>query len=432
MIIVDTSLKKREKEGRILKVGMIGAGEMAKGMINQIMKYTPGMTVAATYNRTPQRAVEVYNALQIDSYLVTDELEKANHAISRGISVITGDIDLFLKLDQVEVIVESTGAIAFGAETILKAFANGKHVLSFNAELDSTLGPILYQKAKQAGVKYALGDGDQPGVTMNLYRYVKGMGFEPLVCGNVKGMLDYHRTPATQKKFADSWGMAPEMATNFADGTKVAFEQSCIANATGMGVAKRGMLGYESTDHVDNLTHLFDIDQLREWGGIVEYIVGAKPSPGVFVYAAAKDPYSIKYLKYGKLGDGPLYSFYVPYHLLFFDIASSICRLIDFDDPVIVPLNGPMVDVVTVAKCDLNPGDLIDGIGGFKSYGLCENHREVIQSSLLPMGLSEGCKIKSSIPKDTCITYNDVEIPKDRLIDQLLIEQLKINQPFRC
>jgi len=423
MIIIDTSLKEREREGRILKVGMIGCGEMAKGMINQIMHYTPGMTIAATYNRTPERAVDAYKALKIDNYVVTDNLVKANQAISNGNSVITGDMDLFLNLGDVEVVVESTGAIEFGAVTILKAFEKGKHVLSFNAELDSTLGPISFQKAKQAGVKYALGDGDQPGVTMNLFRYVKGMGFEPLVCGNVKGMLDYYRTPATQKGFADSWGMLPEMATNFADGTKVAFEQSCIANATGMQVAKRGMFGYESTDHVDNLTHLYDVDQLREWGGIVEFIVGAKPGPGVFVYAAAKDPYSVKYLKYGKLGEGPLYSFYQPYHLLFFDIASSIARLIDFDDPVIVPLGASIVDVVATAKTDLFPGDNLDGIGGFKTYGLCENHSVVSEENLLTMGLSEGCRITKAVAKDSVIRYEDVEIPKGRLIDQLMLEQ---------
>jgi predicted homoserine dehydrogenase-like protein len=427
MIIVDTSLKKREREGRILKVGMIGCGEMAKGMINQIMHYTPGMTVAATYNRTPERAVDVYKSLKIDNYVVTDNLAKANQAICNGKSVITGDMDIFLSLGDVEVVVESTGAIEFGAVTILKAFDKGKHVLSFNAELDSTLGPILFQKAKLAGVKYALGDGDQPGVTMNLFRYIKGMGFEPLVCGNIKGMLDYYRTPATQKGFADSWGMLPEMATNFADGTKVAFEQSCIANATGMQVAKRGMLGYESTDHVDNLTHLYDVDQLREWGGIVEYIVGAKPGPGVFVYAAAKDPYSVKYLKYGKLGEGPLYSFYQPYHLLFFDIASSITRLIDFDDPVIVPLGASIVDVVTTAKTDLFPGDRLDGIGGFKTYGLCENHSVVIEENLLTMGLSEGCRIVKPVTKDSVITYGDIDVPKGRLIDQLIVEQQNLN-----
>jgi len=155
-------------------------------------------------------------------------------------------------------------------------------------------------------------------------------------------------------------------------------------------------------------------------------VIGSKPSPGVFVYAAAKDPYSEKYLKYGKLGNGPLYSFYVPFHLLFFDIASSIARLIDFDDPVIVPLKGPVVDVITVAKTDLNPGDQLDGIGGFKSYGLCENHNIVVKENLLPMGLSEDCILKYAIKKDDPITWDDVIIPDGRLIDVLWNEQLKL------
>jgi predicted homoserine dehydrogenase-like protein len=282
----------------------------------------------------------------------------------------------------------------------------------------------LYKKAKEQGVKYALGDGDQPGVTMNLYRYVKSMGFTPLVCGNIKGMQDRYRTPKTQEAFAATWGMNPVMATNFADGTKISFEQSCIANGTGMKIAQRGMLGFESTDHVDKLTGLFDVEKLKELGGIVDYIVGAQPSPGVFVYATTDDAFSKKYLKYGKLGDGPLYCFYQPYHLLFFDIASSICRLIDFDDGVLVPLNGSVVDVITVAKTDLHPGDLLDGIGGFKSYGLCENHDQAITENLLPMGLSEGCVIKNRVLKDQVLTYDDVILPPNRLCDKLRAEQV--------
>lgn len=351
---------------------------------------------------------------------------KLKKAISNGECVITNHIDLLCDLNSIEVVVESTGAIEFGADTILRAFKSNKHVLSFNAELDSTLGPILNKKAKEFGVKYALGDGDQPGVTMNLYRYVKSLGFTPLVCGNIKGLQDRYRTPETQKGFAASWGMSPVMATNFADGTKISFEQSCIANGTGMKVAQRGMLGYESTAHVDDLTHLFDLEKLIELGGIVDYVVGPKPSPGVFVYATTDDPYSKKYLKYGKLGDGPLYSFYQPYHLLFFDIAASICRLIDFDDCVLAPLGGPVVDVITVAKKDLQPGDILDGVGGFLSYGLCENHQQVVEENLLPMGISEGCVVNRFIAKDEAITYADVQLPEGRLIDQLMEEQLSM------
>jgi predicted homoserine dehydrogenase-like protein len=423
MILIDTALQKRERLGNPIKVGMIGSGEMGKGMINQIENFAPGMKVSATYGRETPKVEIVYHELGITDYLVTNEVRIANEAVAQGKSVITSDIDVLMQINDLDVLVEATGAIDFAAEALLKAFTHKKNVLSFNAELDSTLGPILLQKAKDNGVKYALGDGDQPGVTMNLYRYVKTMGFEPLLCGNIKGMQDRYRTPETQKAFAASWGMNPYMATNFADGTKISFEQSCIANATGMKVAQRGMIGHQSTDHVDKLTHLFDVDKLRELGGIVDYVVGAQPAPGVFIYAASNDPISIKYLKYGKLGEGPLYSFYVPYHLLFFDIASSICRLIDFDDPVIIPKAGSVVDVVTTAKTDLNPGDILDGIGGFKSYGLCDNHAVVTSENLLPMGLSHNCIVTRPVKKDQVITYDDVQIPKERLIDHLMKEQ---------
>jgi predicted homoserine dehydrogenase-like protein len=429
MILIDTALQNRERLGNPIKVGMIGSGEMGKGMINQIENFTPGMKVSATYGRETLKVEKVYHELGINDYLVTNDLNTANEAVAQGKSVITSEIDVFVQIDDLDVLVEATGAIDFAVEAILKAYTHKKNVLSFNAELDSTLGPILLQKAKDHGVRYALGDGDQPGVTMNLYRYVKMMGFEPLVCGNIKGMQDRYRTPETQKAFAASWGMNPYMATNFADGTKISFEQSCIANATGMKVAHRGMIGHQSTEHVDKLTHLFDVDKLREMGGIVDYIVGAQPAPGVFVYAASDNPISVKYLKYGKLGEGPLYCFYVPFHLLFFDIASSISRLIDFNDPVIVPKAGSVVDVVTTAKTDLKPGDILDGIGGFKSYGLCDNHSVVVSEKLLPMGLSHNCIMTRPVKKDQVITYDDVQIPEGRLIDQLMEEQNTLFQP---
>ncbi len=423
MLIVDEKLRERAREERPIRVGIVGAGEMGKGMINQIARHTPGMVVAATYSRTVEKVRAAYAIAGINNYIETDRPAKAREAVLAGRSVITTDIDLLCESELLDVLVEVTGTIAFGARVVLKAFAAGLNVLSFNAELDSTFGPILRERAEVAGVEYALGDGDQPGVTMNLYRYVRGMGFEPLLCGNIKGLEDHYRTPATQKEFANHWGMNPEMATNFADGTKVSFEQSCIANATGMRVAKRGMLGYKSNDHVDNLAGLYDVEELRALGGIVDYVVGAKPGPGVFVYATTSDPLAVKYLTYGKMGDGPLYSFYLPYHLLFFDIASSICRLIDFDDPVIVARAGPVVDVVAAAKCDLKPGDRIDGIGGFKTYGLCENHPMVLSEELVPMGLAEGARVVRKVSKGEVLTWNDVEIDSERFIDKLMKEQ---------
>lgn len=416
MIIVDEALKKREQSNNPIKVAITGAGAMGSGMVNQISRHTPGMLVAVLFNRTIEKAISAFETAGVKNFVHGEDLKVAQEAINSGKPVITENIDLLLELQGLDIMIETTGTIEFALKAILNAFDKGLHVLSFNAELDSAFGPYLKKMAEEKGVRYSLGDGDQPGVTMNLYRYVKSMGFEPLLCGNIKGLQDHYRNPDTQKGFAAEWGMSPEMVTSFADGSKISFEQSCIANATGMKVAKRGMLGYHTSDHIDEIKDLYSVDQLRELGGIVDYVIGAKPSPGVFIYAATDDPTSVKFLNYGKLGRGPLYSFYIPYHLLFFDIASSVCRLIDFNDPVIVPKNGPIVDVVAAAKVTLNEGDLMDGIGGFKSYGVCENHDIASRERLLPMALAGGCRINRKVNRDQILTIDDVEIDNNSLL----------------
>ncbi|MER3587649.1 MAG: NAD(P)-dependent oxidoreductase, partial [Mastigocladus sp. ERB_26_1] len=241
----------------------------------------------------------------------------------------------------------------------------------------------------------------------------------PLLCGNIKGLQDPYRNPTTQEAFAKRWGQKAHMVTSFADGTKISFEQAIVANATGMKVAKRGMLGYNFDGHVDEMTKMYDVDQLKELGGIVDYVVGAKPGPGVFVFATHDDPKQRHYLNLYKLGEGPLYSFYTPYHLCHFEVPLSVARAVLFQDYVLSPLGAPIVDVVTTAKIDLKAGETLDGIG----YGQCENSHVVQERNLLPMGLAEGCRLKRDIPKDQVLTYDDVELPEGRLCDKLRVEQ---------
>lgn len=422
-MLVDAFLKKREAANNPIKVAVIGAGEMGKGLINQIHKHTPGMEVSVTYSRNLEKALDCYKIAGIDNYRIVENLAELQDALNMGISAITQNIDILIESDDLSLLVDMTGSMEFSTQLTYDAIKNNRNILSFNAELDATIGPILKHMAVGKGVKYSIAEGDQPGCTMNLYRFVKNMGFEPLVCGNIKGMLDHYRNPDTQEGFAKSWGMSPYMATNFADGTKVAFEQACIANATGMKVGKRGMYGFESTEHVDNLTHLYDVDELRRLGGVVDFIVGAKPGPGVFVYATTDDPHKVKYLEYGKLGKGPLYNFYIPYHLLFFEIPMSIVRMVDLDDDICSAKAGPMVEVLAKAKVDLKKGDVLDEIGGFKTFGICENADIARQENLLPMGLVKGAVLKRDIPKDQIITFDDVICEEDKLIMKLWKEQ---------
>jgi predicted homoserine dehydrogenase-like protein len=294
-----------------------------------------------------------------------------------------------------------------------------------NAEVDGTLGPILKTYADRAGVVLTNADGDQPGVQMNLYRFVRGLGVKPVLAGNIKGLHDPYRTPTTQAEFAARWGQSPHMVTSFADGTKISFEQAIVANATGMSVARRGMQGpeVEVGTPIEEAASQFDVDELTAGHGIVDYVVGATPSPGVFVLGTHDNPLQRHYLNLYKLGEGPLYCFYTPYHLCHFEVPNTVARAVLLGDATIAPIGPPRVDVIAAAKTDLAAGDTLDGLGGYLTYGLAENSDLVAAEALLPIGLAEGCRLTRSISRDQVLTYDDVEVPQGRLSDRLRVEQ---------
>lgn len=423
MILVDTALKRRAAENNPIRVGMVGVGFIGRAAVCQLLNDVPGMTLVAVANRTPSKAADAYAVAGRDDAVTVETQGALDDAIAAGKPVVTADYTLLCQSDQVDVILELTGAITYGAEVALAAYAGGKHFVTMNAELDATAGPIMRQKANEAGVIYTVSDGDQPGVQMNLFRFVKTMGLTPLVCGNIKGMLDLYRTPETQKGFAAQWGQTPEMVTSFADGTKIAFEQAIVANATGMCVAERGMSGPEHKGQIDSLVDFYDVDQLKELGGVVDYALGSTPSPGVYVFAAHDDERHHLLLDYAKLGKGPLYSYYVPYHLYHFEVPISISRVVDFNDTVLATEGPIRVEVIATAKRDLKAGEEIDGLGGFMTYGECENVWVSDPEGLLPMGIAEGCVLVRDVPKDAAIKLSDVTLPEGRLIDQLRAEQ---------
>ena len=424
MIIVDRALQERERSGRPVRVGMIGAGAMGRAITNQIVNAVPGMRLVAISNRHPEAAVRAYIEAGIRDVATVDTVTGLERAIAAGRAAVTDDPALLCRAGPIDALIEVTGSIDFAAGVVLDGIAHGKDIVLMNAELDGTVGPILQVYADRAGVILTACDGDQPGVQMNLYRFVKGLGLTPLLCGNIKGLQDHYRNPTTQEGYATRWGLSPQMATSFADGTKISFEQAIVANGTGMRVAQRGMLGYEVSGHVDELTGRYDVDRLRELGGIVDYVVGAKPAPGVFVFGTHDDPKQRHFLNLYRLGEGPLYSFYAPYHLCHFEVPISVARAVLLKDRVLAPLGGPMVEVITTAKVDLEAGQVLDGIGFYMTYGQCENAEIVQAEQLLPMGVAEGCRLKRDIGKDQVISYQDVEVPRERLVDRLRAEQV--------
>lgn len=417
MIIVDTALEARHAAGRPVVFGLYGAGFMSRGIANQ-MRYLRGIRLGGICNRTVANAVALCVEAGLDHEIVTTPAG-VDAAVAAGKVAVTDDPEVLAAATTPECLVEATGHVEYGARVALAAIAHRKHLVLMNAELDGTVGPLLKVLADEAGVIITGCDGDQPAVQINLLRFVRQLGLVPRVCGNIKGLQDRYRNPTTQAGFARQWGQTPGMVTSFADGTKISFEQAIVANATGMKVAQRGMIGLEHRGHVDDLTTQYDLDRIRELGGIVEYVVGAQPSPGVYVFAEAHDSTQAHYLNYGKLGPGPLYSFYVPYHLTVFEVPLSVARVVLFGDAPIAPAGPPQVEVVTLAKTDIAAGQEIDGLGGYLTYGMCENAADARAAALLPIGLAEGCRVRRDIPRDAPLTFADVELPAGTVVHDL-------------
>jgi predicted homoserine dehydrogenase-like protein len=424
VILVDSALRRRAAEGRPVRVALVGAGFMGRGLVNQVVNSVPGMELVAIANRTLGNGERAFREAGVADWEVVDDGQGVDKAVARGVPAVTEDFRAVCEATTVDAIVEATGAVEYGCRVVLAAIRGGKHVVLMNAEVDATVGYVLSRQAADAGVVLTGCDGDQPGVQMNLVRFVQGIGLTPLVCGNIKGLQDPYRTPETQAAFAARWGQDPRMVTSFADGTKISIEQATVANATGMTVSRRGMRGGDFPGHVDELVTHYDVAELRALGGVVDYVVGARPGPGVFVLATHDDPKQRHYLELYKLGAGPLYSFYTPYHLCHFEVPTTVARAVLFGDAAVTPAGPPTVEVVATAKRAMTAGTVLDGLGGFDTYGQAERADVTRDDALLPVGVAEGARLLRDVARDEVLTYRDVELPPGRLVDQLRAEQV--------
>ncbi len=415
------ALEARAAAGNPIRVGLVGAGYAGRGFAARIIRRTPGIELVAIANRTISEAERAYRDAGVDAPGHARSAADLDAAIRRRRPVVTDDPTLLTVADGIEAIVEATGEVEFGAGVAARTIDAGKHIILINAELDSCLGPILKTRADAAGVVLTDMAGDQPAVIMDLVDEVRLLGFRPILAGNIKSLLDHKRTPETQKGFAEAHGQRPKMITSFADGTKIAAEMGVVSNATGFGVAERGMRGPRA-ERVEQAPERFDVEALLE-RPIVDYLLGAEPSFGVFVLAYEEDPLARAYMKFYKMGDGPVYTFYRPLHLGPLETVQSVARAVLLHDAAAAPIGGPVTEVVALAKRDLRIGDTLDGIGGFTVYGMLENVGTARRENLLPMGLTDGAVLVRDVAEDVALTFEDVRLPAERLATRLWREQ---------
>src|SRR6266481_2047990 len=421
MIIVDRELERRERAGRPVRVGLVGAGYMARGIALQLLDTMKGMRLVGVSNRHIEQAMRCYQDAGVDNIQKVDSVGALEEAAARGRHAVTEDARHLCQAESIDAIIDATGEYEFGAHVAVEAIRNRKHLILLNAELDAAVGPILKVKADRAGVVYTYTDGDEPGVGMNLYRLVQSIGYKPVAMGQIKGLLDRYRNPDTQAGFAAKHQQKAAMVASFADGSKLSLESTIMANATGFKPAVRGMLGF-SCAHVKELLNRLPVEQLMD-GGLVDFALGAEPHSGAFVVGFNEHPIKRQYMSYFKMGDGPLYMFYTPFHLPHLQLPLTVARAALFGDATLAPLGAPVCDTGSFAKRDLKAGEVLDGMGGFTCYGLIDTMDASRRENLLPMSLSPSCRLRRDVRKDQPVTYRDVELPPGRLCDKLRSEQ---------
>jgi predicted homoserine dehydrogenase-like protein len=410
MLGINRKLEELEHTGNIIKVGLVGAGQMGRGMISQIESMA-GMRVVITADIQIDNVTSAYVKSGVDAtqIIVTDEEKKAASAVRAGKVVATTDAGLVTSLQEVDVVVDATGVPNIGAKIAWDTILNQKHIVMLNVEADVTVGPLLKKMADSCGVVYTGSAGDEPGAIMELYDFADALGFEVVALGKGKNNpLNLAANPDSAAEEAARKGASPKMLASFQDGTKTMVEMTAVANATGFLPDQPGMHGF--TGSVAELPEIF---KLKENGGqvhnkkIVEYINGV--APGVFAIISSEKEEVNHEMKYLSMGEGPNYVLYRPYHLTSLETPISIARAHIYKEATIAPWEGLQAETVTVAKKDLEAGDFLDSIGGFTVYGHILTASEAQDKKALPLGLvDQNVQVKRAIKKGEIITYDDV------------------------
>lgn len=421
MLNINRKLEKLEKEGTYIKVGLVGAGQMGRGMISQI-ESMKGMRVVITADLAVENIENAYKnaGVAASDIVITDDAGEAQTAVNHNQVVATTDSKLVTSLTEVDVVVDATGVPNIGAEIAWNSILNKKHIVMLNVEADVTVGPLLKKFADASGVVYTGSAGDEPGAIMELYDFADAMGFEIVALGKGKNNpLNMQANPETAEEEAKSKGSSPKMLASFQDGTKTMVEMNAVANATGFLPDQPGMHGFEGS--VKDLPGIF---LEKEKGGklngrrIVDFVNGV--APGVFAIITSDKEEVNAEMKYLKMGDGPNYVLYRPYHLTSLETPLSIAKAYLSHEATIAPHHGLQGETVAVAKRDLSEGENLDNIGGFTVYGKLFKAEEAKEQQSLPVGLVDGnVKVKRAIKQGEIITYDAIEQTKESTIWKL-------------
>lgn len=413
-------------EDTCIRIAIVGLGSMGKGLLFQ-SQITPGITCAAICDLKIERCIQALEHFGLE-YAVVSTLSELHEAFNRKIIGVCSSSNLIAEYNEVDAVIEASSSIGAALPTALLAMERGKHLILMNSELDLMFGPLLQEVARQRGVVCTSCDGDQYGALKHLIDDIKSWGFELVMAGNIKGYLDRYATPSSIVIEADKRSLDYRMCTSYTDGTKLNIEMAIIANTFDLTISETGMAGPKAR-HVNEIFDCFDFARLYEdRRPIVDYILGAQPGGGVFVVGYCEAPYQRSMLSYYKMGEGPFYLFYRPYHLCHIESMQVVRKAVKLGETFMGPSAGLKTNVFAYAKRDLPEGTVLDGIGGFDCYGHIEVVNDHASAAGLPICLAENVILTKSISKDQRITLTDVVYAVNRS-DFKLYEAAKFIRP---
>lgn len=421
MLGLNYKLLQLEENGKHIMTSIVGAGQMGRGMVGQIMSMK-GMRPAVVVDINVENAINAYKhaGLKEGDFAVANTISEANDLLAKGKYIVTDNPEIATKTDLIDCAVDATGVPEVGAKVAIDSINAGKHIVMLNVEADVCIGPMLYKMAKSAGVVYSGSAGDEPGAVLEMYDFADALGFDVRVVGKGKNnKVDKASNPDTVLEEATKKGVSPKMLTSFKDGTKTMVEMTAMSNATGFLPDIMGAHGAKGI-----VSELPDLFRLKSEGGIlnnygiIDYIDGV--APGVFIIISTEQPDIIHELNYLSMGKGPNYVLYRPYHLCSLETPLSVAKAVLDGIPTIAPRKGLVSETITVAKRDLTAGEYLDGIGGFTIYGSFEKASVAKEKDALPMGIvNKKTKMIKDVKKGEIVTYGDVALDNDSLMVQL-------------
>jgi len=426
-------LKEREAAGRPVRVGLIGAGKFGTMFLAQA-RFMAGLRMVGVADLSVERARDAcLRAGWPQERLAAAATAGAIADVARGGQTALCESSEQLIASDLDVVIEATGIPEAAIRHALAVIAAGRHLVMVTVEADVLVGLALRRRADRAGVIYTLAYGDQPALICELVDWARASGFEVIAAGKgTRYLPEYHAS--TPETVFDHYGFTREqvargefnarMYNSFLDSTKSAIEMAAVANATGL-LPPPGGLAFPPVG-VDDLAEVLkpDVDGGRlAVPGVVEVASSlhrdGRPVErdlrwGVYVTFRAPTEYVGRcFQEYGLRTDrsGRYAALYRPYHLVGLELGVSVASAALRKEATGTP-QAFVADVVACAKRDLEPGEVLDGEGGYTVYGRLVRAAESLERGYLPIGLGHGVRLARRIKRDEIVPAEAVSLPE--------------------